>query len=92
MLFLNKNPRITMKRLILVRHGKAEPSKGLDFNRNLISLGEERSREMARLLKSMGLIPDLIISSSAMRTKQTAECISDVFGCKRDRISDMTEL
>lgn len=81
-----------MKKLILVRHGKAEASNGLDFNRNLTSIGEERSQEVALSLKTMKVIPELIVTSAARRTYQTAEYMADILWGKREGIIEIQEL
>jgi phosphohistidine phosphatase len=62
-----------MKRLVLVRHAKAEPwGYDEDFSRALTERGESDARKVSRALKKTGVIPDLMISSSAMRALQTA--------------------
>ena len=60
--------------LILLRHGKAEDtSPGGDFSRNLVDRGREQSRRAAKLLKGAGLLPDIVLTSPLVRTRQTAE-------------------
>ncbi|MCL3779243.1 phosphoglycerate mutase [Prolixibacteraceae bacterium JC049] len=69
-----------MKRLILVRHAKAE-EHGLkpDYDRRLRPRGRKDSKLVAGILqKSHGIKPDHIISSPAPRAKETAEIFSDV--------------
>jgi len=62
-----------MKRLVLVRHAKAEPwGYDDDFSRALTERGESDARKVSRALKYSGIIPDLMISSSALRALQTA--------------------
>jgi phosphohistidine phosphatase len=66
-----------MDRLILFRHGKAEPesASGEDFDRHLASRGLEESAEMAAHLADLGFVPDLVLVSPAMRTRETwASC------------------
>jgi phosphohistidine phosphatase len=62
-----------MDRLILLRHGKAEPesASGEDFDRRLAPRGQAESREMAARLAEMGFAPDLALVSTAMRTRET---------------------
>lgn len=81
-----------MKRLILVRHGKAEPSRGQDFNRNLLVVGEERSIAAANQLMELNIVPDLILSSSSFRTKQTSERMAEIFWNDREKITLLPEL
>lgn len=66
-----------MDRLILFRHGKAEPesASGEDFDRQLAPRGQEESGEMAAHLADLGFVPDVVLISSAARTRGTwASC------------------
>lgn len=70
-----------MNRLILLRHGKAEghsPS-GEDFDRALAERGVAEAAAMGRLLASHGLIPDLALVSSAIRTRETWDAVQPAF-------------
>src|ERR1700749_4832323 len=67
-----------MKKLLLVRHAKAEKETGgKDFDRPLKYIGIQDAGFMADRLKDNGIIPELIITSPAQRTKTTAEIFSD---------------
>ncbi|MEW5683633.1 MAG: histidine phosphatase family protein [Pseudomonadota bacterium] len=70
-----------MDRLILLRHGKAEPdsASGDDFDRRLAPRGVKDSAEMAAHLAGMGFVPDVAVISSAARTQQTWESASAAF-------------
>lgn len=70
-----------MDRLILLRHGKAEPDSttGDDFDRRLAPRGVRESAEMAAHLASMGFSPDVTVVSSAARTQETWESASASF-------------
>jgi phosphohistidine phosphatase len=60
--------------LILLRHGKADDhNPDGDFSRALTDKGREQARRAARLLKSAGMLPDLVLTSPLVRTRQTAE-------------------
>jgi len=63
-----------MKTLFLVRHSKAATRKANlpDFRRTLVKAGEKKSMSMAKKLKKEGVIPELIISSTANRALETA--------------------
>jgi phosphohistidine phosphatase len=64
-----------LKRLTLVRHAQADdqvPDRS-DWERPLTKRGLRDAEEMARRLKSQRLKPDLILSSPAMRARETAE-------------------
>ncbi len=62
-----------MLSLILFRHGKSDwdaPSYG-DHERPLTERGREAAREMGRLLTATEQAPDLAVSSSAVRARDT---------------------
>ena len=69
-----------MKRLILVRHAKTEQldygSSKTDYQRELKPRGYQDSKLISEKLIKMGIKPDLILSSSAKRAKQTAKLIA----------------
>ncbi len=66
-----------MKRLILMRHGKAERSNpGGDFARALADRGLSDAALMGRLLLDEGLVPDIGLVSAARRTQQTWDQVS----------------
>jgi len=62
-----------MERLILFRHGKAEPesASGEDFDRRLSPRGERESAQMGARLADLGFSPDLVLVSPAARTRET---------------------
>lgn len=69
-----------MKRLILMRHGKAERSNpGGDAERGLTERGRLDAALMGRLLRDEGLVPDLALVSAARRTQETWAAVSAAF-------------
>jgi phosphohistidine phosphatase len=62
-----------MRRLILLRHAKAEPSEpGLeDRARALVERGRRDAAKIGAYMKSHALIPDRVIISPAARTQET---------------------
>lgn len=69
-----------MKRLILMRHGKAERSNpGGDFERGLTDRGFADAVLMGRLLADEGLAPQLALVSAARRTQETWRGVSTSF-------------
>jgi phosphohistidine phosphatase len=63
-----------MRRLFLIRHAKAEPGIGQnDYERALTERGRADARRIASALEARDLLPDVLIHSGALRTKQTAE-------------------
>lgn len=82
------------KRLIFVRHGKAEDlvPEISDFERSLTTKGKHESRLMARILKSNEKNPGLIISSPAFRAYETAMIFGREFGANPDNIKICSDL
>lgn len=79
-----------MKRtLVLIRHAKSSWANPLqsDFERPLNERGREDAPEMGKRLKKAGIVPDLIISSSAKRTRQTAKRIAEEVGYDNNKIT-----
>jgi phosphohistidine phosphatase len=70
-----------MKSLILVRHAKTiQYGYDQDFDRTLTDRGEENAERISCEMVKIGLIPDLIISSPAVRTTQTTKIYARNFG------------
>jgi len=71
-----------MKTLFLVRHAKAQPpQQGLpDHDRVLNDRGRRDAPEMGRRLAQRGLLPDLVITSSAARARSTAHLLAAALG------------
>jgi phosphohistidine phosphatase len=66
-----------MRRLLLIRHAKAEPAVGRDdFERALTERGRNDARRVAGVLAERNFIPGVLIHSGALRTKQTAEVLA----------------
>lgn len=60
------------KTLILMRHAKAEEGHGKpDHDRELAPRGRRDAKAAGRWLRTQGLVPDLVICSTAQRTRQT---------------------
>lgn len=73
--------RSGVKRLIIMRH--AEADWGLnDFDRPLTKRGHEQAAAAGAWLAARGYIPEQIMSSSALRTRQTTTWVSDGLGAK----------
>jgi phosphohistidine phosphatase len=78
---LNKPDPTTARRLTLVRHANAEQESDVrDFERPLSKKGHGEVQEMARRFQERGLIPDLVLASAAVRTRETAETFAKVLG------------
>lgn len=64
-----------MKTLLLLRHAKSSwKDEGLaDHDRPLNKRGKKAAPLMGQLLRREGLLPDLVLSSTAVRARRTAE-------------------
>ena len=67
------------RQLILFRHGKSDwgASYREDHDRPLAPRGIKAGRIMGRLLAESGRLPDLVISSSAVRARTTVELAAE---------------
>lgn len=76
-----------MKKIYLIRHGKAEEGYGKsDFERDLIEKGEKKTKKTADYLKDQKVKTDLVLVSMANRTKQTASIIADTLSIPSSKI------
>lgn len=64
-----------MKTLLLLRHAKSswKDAEQDDHDRPLNKRGKHDAPRMGQLLREEGLLPDLLVSSSARRARKTAE-------------------
>jgi phosphohistidine phosphatase len=72
--------------LVLFRHGIATPREthqGSDAARELTEHGRFRTRSAAQGLLTMGVEPQLVVSSPLLRARQTAEIVAEVLGVRR---------
>lgn len=71
-----------MKNLYLIRHGKSDwdADYDQDHNRPLNKRGRRDAVKIGAYLKRASVIPDKILCSSALRTRQTLELMSDSAG------------
>ena len=71
-----------MKQLLILRHAKSDwkTSFESDHERPLAKRGIRAARLMGRFLTTLELEPDLILSSTAVRARQTAELASESGG------------
>lgn len=61
-----------MLRLLLFRHGRAvSHDQGPDISRPLTETGRRESIEIAKALHEGGVVPDLVLVSPAIRTRET---------------------
>jgi phosphohistidine phosphatase len=77
-----------MKTLLILRHAKSSwkfPDLS-DHDRPLNRRGKRDAPRMGKTLKERGLVPDLVISSTATRAKDTASAVAKHSGYKGKRI------
>ena len=68
-----------MKRLLLLRHAKSSwgQTNLSDYDRSLNDRGRRDAPRIGRLLREEGLVPNLIVASSARRATTTAELVAE---------------
>jgi phosphohistidine phosphatase len=83
-----------MKQLLLIRHGKSDwDHPGLsDHDRVLNERGLRDAPRMAAALQQRGIVPDLIVTSTATRAATTAAMIADGLGYPAERIVKVPDL
>ncbi len=83
-----------MKQLLLVRHGKSDwDHPGLsDHDRVLNDRGLRDAPRMATALQQGGIVPDLIVTSTATRAATTAAMIAEGLGYSAERIVKVPDL
>jgi phosphohistidine phosphatase len=71
-----------VKTLLLLRHAKSswKHPELADHDRPLKKRGRRDAPRMGRLIVSEGIVPGLILSSTAVRARETAEAVSAVCG------------
>jgi phosphohistidine phosphatase len=79
-LTLVTNQPLKPARLIVMRHGKAEPFASTDHERTLTARGVRDARDAGAHLGERGLVPDWALVSSAVRARQTWEAVCEGLG------------
>lgn len=77
-----------MKRVIFVRHGKAEieSSKYEDIDRRLTNVGIKHTKIIASVLSKKDITIDLIVSSTAVRAYETAKIFAEKLSYPEQKI------
>lgn len=71
----------TVRRLVLLRHAKAEsPASLSDEMRPLALRGRRQCADVAASLRHAALLPDAVVVSSALRTRQTWDLVRTGLG------------
>jgi phosphohistidine phosphatase len=76
------------REIVIVRHAKTESVSraGDDFSRTLTAVGERDAEAMGRFLKEQGIKPELILASSAKRTRRTSKILAAAMGLDGESI------
>lgn len=82
-----------MKRIVIVRHGKAVPyGYEDDYNRDLRQRGVNDAGLVSQELDNKGIFPDLIVSSPALRAIKTARIFADNLNYNGDEIIQQEDI
>ncbi len=75
-----------MKRLLILRHAKSswKEERLVDHDRQLNKRGMRDAPRMGQLLVTEGIVPDLIISSTARRAHDTVELLTQACAYESD--------
>jgi len=79
------NKEQIMKTILLLRHAKSDwgDPELTDFDRPLAKRGQKDAPLMGEVVKQFDHVPDLILSSPALRAKETAELVAEACGYKK---------
>lgn len=80
-----------MKRLLLLRHAKAERESADDHKRGLEKRGEKDAARMGRFLREDVYIPDLVLCSTSKRTRSTWDLVQPELGAS-PKVEYLSEL
>ncbi|MCX2451489.1 histidine phosphatase family protein [Pedobacter sp. PLR] len=82
------------KQLLLIRHGKSDwgNSHISDFERPLNARGLRNAPEMAGRILAKNLVPQLLVSSPAVRALTTARNFAEVWNKSLNRIQEETSI
>ena len=72
----------TKARLILLRHAKSDWYSGApgDFDRPLAARGRKDAPRVGKWMKKNGIVPEIILCSPAVRTRETLAAVNDKLG------------
>lgn len=84
-----------VKTLLLMRHGKSDwdAEYGEDFDRPLAKRGRQAAKRVGRFLARRGEVPDRVLTSSAVRARDTVARVMAVAGwsCPVEEARDLYE-
>lgn len=75
-----------MKTLYILRHAQKDESnpEQYDYDIELTQKGNEDSILLGNKLKEKNILPDLIVSSPAIRARRTTENVSEIIGYRKN--------
>lgn len=74
-------PEPATRNLVLLRHAKAEhPERMADIQRPLSLVGRRQAGRVGAALAADGMVPDLVLCSSSVRTRQTWDLARSTLG------------
>src|SRR4051812_3788586 len=73
-------PVTDRRRLIVMRHAKAENFAATDHDRTLTDRGRADAEAVGARLRQEGILPDYVVVSSAVRAVQTWEAVAQTAG------------
>lgn len=76
------------RRLIVMRHAKAEPFASTDRDRRLTDRGAQDAREAGEHLAAHGVVPDHAVVSVAERTRMTWDAVREGAGSSAEAAYD----
>ena len=82
------HPAPTRRRLVMMRHSKAEQSGSTDHDRTLTERGRHDAAEAGRWLAERGLVPDHALVSSSVRTRETWAAVAGAAGWELEPRTD----
>ncbi|MCL2455121.1 MAG: histidine phosphatase family protein [Micrococcales bacterium] len=74
------------RRLVLLRHAKAEQAGRTDHERPLALAGRRQATAVGTAMRAEGVIPDVVLCSSALRTRQTWDLVCCALGPNPDGV------
>ncbi|MFH0342745.1 MAG: SixA phosphatase family protein [Chromatiales bacterium] len=76
------------RHVLVMRHAKSDWDRGSgsDFDRPLAKRGERDAPRMGRWLREQALIPDRVVSSPAVRARQTCLLVCEALAIKKGQI------
>lgn len=75
------------RRLLMMRHAKAEPYAASDHVRKLTERGRASARDLGAHLRDTGALPDYAVVSSAVRTRETWDAVVETSGVTECEVS-----